>query len=196
MNYYKLTNKSEVHYGLRLVDGLNVDPRQWNPSGRCQEGGIYFVSSEILACLSYPEGGAYWIRTVTLPEGEPVWKEDDPVEDDPVKYKAHRLILGPRRRITPAVLKRLVREGALLHPNAAKWAAENGHLDCLRYLNEIKAPIDSGAATLAAGHGHIDCLRYLSEIGAPIDSGAAALAAAMGQVEAARIIKTWLEGKR
>ncbi|MCK9568562.1 ankyrin repeat domain-containing protein [Candidatus Pacearchaeota archaeon] len=191
MNYYKLTNKSEVHYGLRLVDGLNVDPWQWNPSGRCQEGGIYFVSSEILACLSYPEGGAYWIRTVTLPEGEPVW-----TEDGPVKYKAHRLILGRRRRITPAVLKRLVREGALLHPNAATWAAENGYLDCLRYLNEIGAPINEWAATRAAINGHIDCLRYLNEIKAPIDSEAAGWAAAMGQVEAARIIKTWLEGKR
>ena len=46
----------------------------------------------------------------------------------------------------------------------ATWAAENGHLHILEYLVERKYDKYSGSAcTLAAEKGHLDCLKYLHE---------------------------------
>ena len=46
----------------------------------------------------------------------------------------------------------------------ATWAAENGHLHILEYLVERKYDKYSGSTcTLAAEKGHLDCLKYLHE---------------------------------
>ena len=47
---------------------------------------------------------------------------------------------------------------------ACACAAENGHLEVLKYLREeAKAPWDSETATWAAGNGHLHILEYLVE---------------------------------
>ena len=47
---------------------------------------------------------------------------------------------------------------------ACAFAAENGHLECLKYLHEeVKAPWDSGTADWAAENGHLHILEYLVE---------------------------------
>ena len=47
---------------------------------------------------------------------------------------------------------------------ACAYAAENGHLECLKYLREeVKAPWDSGTASWAAENGHLHILEYLVE---------------------------------
>ncbi|CAL6385020.1 unnamed protein product [Bathycoccus prasinos] len=47
---------------------------------------------------------------------------------------------------------------------ACAKAAENGHLECLKYLHEeAKAPWGSGTAALAAQNGHLHILEYLVE---------------------------------
>ena len=46
----------------------------------------------------------------------------------------------------------------------ASWAAENGHLHILEYLVERKYDeYNEGACWLAAKYGHLDCLKYLHE---------------------------------
>ena len=48
--------------------------------------------------------------------------------------------------------------------NTAAWAAENGHLHILEYLVERKFDeYDEYACELAAKYGHLDCLKYLHE---------------------------------
>ena len=47
---------------------------------------------------------------------------------------------------------------------ACACAAQNGHLECLKYLHEeAKAPWDSDTASLAAENGHLHILEYLVE---------------------------------
>jgi len=58
VNFYKILNKEEVYFGVKYHDGLNEDPRPFNPSGDCEPGGIYFAREDILAFLSYGP----WIR--------------------------------------------------------------------------------------------------------------------------------------
>ena len=47
---------------------------------------------------------------------------------------------------------------------ACARAAQNGHLECLKYLREeVKAPWDEYTATWAAANGHLHILEYLVE---------------------------------
>ena len=47
---------------------------------------------------------------------------------------------------------------------ACAWAAEYGHLECLKYLREeVKAPWDWRTASYAARNGHLHILEYLVE---------------------------------
>jgi len=46
-------------------------------------------------------------------------------------------------------------------------ASKHGHLECLRFLIENKAPVDNLATEWAARNGHLECLRFLIENKAP-----------------------------
>ena len=39
-------------------------------------------------------------------------------------------------------------------------AAENGHLDCLKYAHEHGCPWNENTCMWAARNGHLDCLKY------------------------------------
>ena len=92
MKYYKITNKEECHNDMIYKTGLNIDILPFNPSGDCEEGGIYF--SDIKNILSFINYGP-WIREVTLPENEEIYENPGHLK----KWKSHRVILGERRRI-------------------------------------------------------------------------------------------------
>lgn len=55
----------------------------------------------------------------------------------------------------------------LIFTNNAKYAAANGHLDCLKYVhkNERACMNDEETTYLAAAGGHLDCLKYVHENG-------------------------------
>jgi hypothetical protein len=103
MNYYKITNKDEQHYQMKYHDGLNIDCEPWNPSGDCEPGGIYFSRKDILAFLGY----GCWLRKVTIPADAKVYENPG----KPKKWKADRIFLHPREKITAKVVQRLIDSG-------------------------------------------------------------------------------------
>lgn len=65
--------------------------------------------------------------------------------DDMAKYGLLNLIKQhPKRKLTT---------------NAMNWAAENGHLEVLKFLHSIGAKCTTEAMNWAAGNGHLKVLR-------------------------------------
>jgi hypothetical protein len=144
MNYYKITNEKEIHNGLQYQTGINSDPVSFNPSGDCQKGGIYFAREDILAFLNY---GTY-IRKVTIPSDAKIYKNPG----FPKKFKADKVILGRKRKISFRLIKKLVQEGADIHADndcALRFASESGHFDIVKYLVEKGA---SGTSYVTKKH--------------------------------------------
>jgi hypothetical protein len=46
-------------------------------------------------------------------------------------------------------------------------AAENGHLECLKYAHEHGCPWNENTCLNAAENGHLECLKYAREHGCP-----------------------------
>ena len=190
MNYYKILNEEETHRGIRYHTGLNEDPVPFNPSGDCKPGGIYFAREDILAFIEY----GTWIRKVTLPKDEPVYENPG----EPKKWKAHRVILGERRKITIKVIQELLDEGA--NPKAddseaLRRAAGNGHLEVVKLLLPVSDPKarDSEALRWAAENGHLEIVKLLLPVSDPKanDGLALRLAARNGHLEIVKLLKEY-----
>jgi len=164
MNYYKILNKEENHNGLQYKTGLNIDPLQFDPSGDCEPGGIYFASKDILVFLDFGP----WIRKVTLPDDAQIYKNPK----SPEKWKADKVILGERKRIDINVIQELIDEGA--DPKAQNsytlnWAVGNGYLEIVELL--IKRGADpktdnSWPLQWAARNGYLKIVKLLVKYGA------------------------------
>jgi len=187
MNFYKITNEEEKHRGMKYKTGLNVDILPFNPSGDCESGGIYFSREDILAFMEYGK----WIRKVTLPEDARVYENPG----SPKKWKADKVILGRRSRITPRKIKQLIKEGA--DPKAGgsealRLAAENGHLEIVKLLIPVSDPkaLDSNALRCAATKGHLEIVKLLIPMSDPksLDSNALRWAAANGHLEIVKLL--------
>lgn len=128
MKFYKILNENECHHGLSYKTGLNIDPLEFRPIGNCQPGGIYFSREDILSFLSYGP----WIREVTLPEGARLYREPKGAS----KWKADRVILGERRRISDEVINELIAEGANVGTAYLSWVVREKRTELLRpYLD-------------------------------------------------------------
>ena len=137
------------------------------PSGSCVPGGIYFAREDILAFISYGP----WIRTVTLPD-DARWVEDP--DKNIKKWRADRVILGPRRRIDAEVVRVLLAEGADANAGqdeALRWAVEAGFTEVVRVLLAGGADVhvwDDVALRRAADDGYTEVVRVLLAGGADV----------------------------
>jgi len=169
MNFYKITNKGEKHNGLQYKTGLNVDPLPWDPSGDCKSGGIYFSREDIFAFLIY----GCWVRKVTIPEDVEVYENPG----EPKKWKAHKVILGKRRKIDINVIKSLIEEGTNIHADddwALRWASRKGHLEVVKLLIEHGANVNARndwALKWASRKGHLKIVKLLLNYGVHADNG-------------------------
>jgi hypothetical protein len=165
MKFYKITNKEENHFGFQYKDGLNIDTLPFNPSGDCEPGGIYFSREDI---LQFSHCGV-WIREVTLPENEPIYVNPG----SPKKWKSHRVILGPRRKITPKVIKKLIEEGANLSCTMISRIFLSGKSGKIKIIQTLPVPIllefskeiKSFIIESAVVTGREKILKYLLSIG-------------------------------
>ena len=90
---FKLTNDTEYHNGFQFDDGLNIDTVKFTPKGSCEPGGIYFTEEKwIWKWICYRQQIMIYIRGVTIPNDAQVYIEEN-------KFKADKLILGPREKI-------------------------------------------------------------------------------------------------
>jgi len=161
MNFYKITNQDEKHYGMQYKTGLNIDVLPFNPQGDCEKGGIYFSREDILAFLDYGP----WIRKVTLPENEEVYENPDTLK----KWKSHRVILGKRKKITTRIIQELIEAGANVHADndhALRWASEYGHSEIVKILLSAGADVhanDDMALQWASENGHSEVVKILKK---------------------------------
>lgn len=166
MKFYKITNEVETHNDLTYHDGLNEDILPFNPFGDCTKGGIYFSREDILVFLNCGP----WIREVNIPEGEEVYLNPG----KPVKWKAHKVFLKPRKKIDLEVVKALIKEGADIHADydyVLQWAAGSGQFDMVELLVSEGANIHArGEYSLqrAVRYGHFNVVKFLVEKGANI----------------------------
>lgn len=129
MNYYKITNRDELHGNMQYRDGLNINVEPFNPKGDCTNGGIYFAREDILAFLDC----GIWLRKVTLPENPEVYENPG----RPKKWKTHRVILNSRVRITHETIKKLISEGAKVKVTnnfPLRWAITNNQTEIIKVL--------------------------------------------------------------
>ena len=90
INFYKLTNKSEIHNKFQFKDGINIDTISFNPHSSCKAGGIYFTEeSKIGMWTDYSNEKMTFIRKVTILDDAEVYIEDH-------KFKADTIILGAK----------------------------------------------------------------------------------------------------
>nr|QBK87597.1 MAG: protein of unknown function DUF4116 [Marseillevirus LCMAC201] len=89
--FFKLTNHNELHHGFQYTTGLNIDSLQFNPTGECSSGGLYFFDETQLKHFFLYTTNIVYIREVTFPVDAKIYCEID-------KYKCDKFILGERKR--------------------------------------------------------------------------------------------------
>jgi len=180
MKFYKFTNEQENHDGLQYHDGLNIDSLPFNPSGDCKPGGIYFAREDILFFHNY------WLREVTLPEGEEIYENPG----EPKKWKAHQVVLGKRRKFDYEICRELLEEGAKPTSLVLEWASANGYLDIVKLLLKTGVKPTSLALDWASSNGHFDIVKLLLEAGVELTKLALVCASRNSHLE---IVKLLLE---
>jgi hypothetical protein len=161
-------NAEENHNGLQYRTGLNVDSKQFYPSGNCLPGGIYFSDENniLFFCNRGP-----WIREVKIPKNAQVYENPG----FPKKWKADRVILGRRRSLwnlkTFQMLFIYIKDNDLLKNFCLEIASKVGSHEVVDFLLKNGANIDccSGVALYkAASNGHSKVVKVLIENGANI----------------------------
>lgn len=154
--YFKITNEEENHHGLQYYDGLVKDNLPFAREGSCVPGGIYFTDLKFIPF--YFTYGVY-IREVTVPPDAEFVKDND-------KYRASKVILGPRRHLKDiATWQYLIDLGLDIYDYnnmLFEFAICNGYFELFRFLfgfgNYNHHFI---CLNMAIHYGNLDIVRFL-----------------------------------
>ena len=91
--FYRLLNDAENHRGFQYKTGINIDTNEFNPSGSCEKGGLYFFDESQLINYSEYTYNCVWIREVTFLPDSRIYCEKG-------KYKTDKFILSERQPFT------------------------------------------------------------------------------------------------
>jgi len=105
--YFRLNNRYNLHRKFRYKNGLNFDTNQFNPSGNCSGGGLYFC--ELNKLHTYIKHGNA-IRPVFVPKNIPFYHEEGSYRRD--KYKAPILYLLPKIKLGTREALKLFQNGS------------------------------------------------------------------------------------
>ena len=64
--FFRLTNETENHNGFQYKTGINRDTVEFNPSGECKAGGLYFFSKEQLKYCYIYASNVKFVRKVNF----------------------------------------------------------------------------------------------------------------------------------
>ena len=109
----KLTNMEETHNGFKFDDGLNADTISFNTNITCSSGGMYFIEEcNMHKWIFYNSvvGFMYYVRKVTIPDDARVYVEID-------KFKADKIMLGPRERIDKNTYIKAIKHDNIIFKN-------------------------------------------------------------------------------
>ena len=82
--FYKFINKNMVHHDFKYMEGLNVDTRIFDPTGRCDGGGLYFTSiNKLFRFKNFGEK----IYKINIPNSARCYLEDDKIKCDKIIIK-------------------------------------------------------------------------------------------------------------
>ena len=160
--YFKLLNKDECHNGLQYKTGLNTlkPDEQFNPSGNCEAGGIYFASADIFEFLNF---SYVYVREVTLPKDAKIYKNPG----KPEKWKSDKVILGRKHRLDNVkIIQWMLDNGAKVTDYALECASRNGYYKVVKLLIENGAKATDLALEWTSGYGHYEVVKLLLDNGA------------------------------
>ena len=86
------------------------------------------------------------------------------------------------------IIKYLVSINAPIDKNTISYAARGGHIEVVKYLVSINAPINDTAIKFAARSGNLDLVKYLVSVNAQIDLCALSYASEYGHTEVVKYL--------
>jgi hypothetical protein len=162
--YYKIiSNNYKSYYGnYKYKEGLNVldEPFKSNPA--CEGGGLYFCDLEYVG--NYLMYGYSILCILTIPSDATVVKLKE-------KYKADKITVVRFMDLAKVSTWERELKDANNKDKGLQWAAEEGHLDIVKYLvltgANVRADNDR-ALRVAFNEGHLEIIKYLVLNGADV----------------------------
>lgn len=163
--YFRINNSQEHHYNHQYFDGLNYLSGEFNTSGSCTSGRLYFVDVDHIH--DYFDYGIY-LRDVYVPTENPDFRM---IRVGSNKYGANMLFLSTKRCLSDfETYKYMIFKGGCMEKIIEKgicWAIKNDKLELVQQLFDIHPKVNTDSIiSLAAGLGKIDFVSTLVNLGA------------------------------
>ena len=173
--FYKFLSVDNIHHGFKYQIGLNIDNVEFDPTGECKRGGLYFTN--IINIFKFYEYGNKISRIEILDDSQ-VYIETDKFKTDKFIIKS---IVQTDNEILQILKNTQIKE--LNNENICSYASMNNGLECLKYAHENGCPWDAFTCLYASKNGHLECLKYAHENGCPWNEWTCSNASLNGHLE-------------